>query len=746
MLTLEKLFNSLDHSSDGVSVIDNDGTLKYVNKTHCILFGYNDSDELRGKHWSIHFNTSHIERMNQHVFPAVNKNGYWSGEVIGKKKDGSQLVQYISLTKIIEEGFFCICRDETKDLNLGRLEYMSTNLGKGIVVEDEYKNIVLINRQFCKLFYISYQLPEIIGANFFDFMAKIDLFNKSGSEFRSKIESLASQKYPVYEERIELSDNRVLEMDYFPIYIGDQYRGQLWSFSDVTQNDQLKRSLIEAKNRAISSEKAKSAFLSYMSHEIRTPMNAIIGFAEQLSFSNLNEQQAYFVKNITDAGSGLLSIINDILDLSKIEAGKMNIEKKPFKLFDVVTSVQNILKPKAAEKGLKFIIDYDNTINEIHFSDDVRIRQVLINIIGNAIKFTTKGSIEVSFKNVGFELNKQIIQFQCKDTGVGISKDGQNQLFSNYFQENRLGKSVRELGSGLGLAITSTIIEMLGGEIDVKSILNKGTDIRIKIPLEIYEKKEKTNSNHIVRSPSVLKGKKILLAEDNHLNRLVFKMMLNNIGVDVDVVENGVDALDNIRNNKYDLVLMDIQMPIMDGTTALYEIKKNIGEELPVIALTASALTSEVKHMFSLGFNDCITKPIDQSFLEKRLIDFFSSQVINMDKFSTIHSKIVESVTSMSSGDGMQSKKLYMSMLEEISFALNSWKDALKTLNWDEASKVLHRQKVMINSIGIDNYDFLIEELEDDTLHKSESEYKLMYSQLISLFQSIKERFSDYNS
>ena len=150
---------------------------------------------------------------------------------------------------------------------------------------------MLVNKQFCNLFNIKFELSEIIGTNFFDFMEKIDLFTSTKLEFRKRIESIASQKDPLYEDRIEMLDNRVLEMDYFPIYIKEQYRGQLWSFSDVTHNDQLKRSIVEAKNRAISSEKAKSAFLSYMSHEIRTPMNAIMGFAEQLSFSQLDETQ-----------------------------------------------------------------------------------------------------------------------------------------------------------------------------------------------------------------------------------------------------------------------------------------------------------------------------------------------------------------------------------------------------------------------------------------------------------------------
>ena len=741
MLTYEKLLNAIDQSIDGIAILDAEGCFQYVNNSHCSLFGYDSIDELLGKHWSVGFNSLNADHMSNEILPSVNSNGHWSGDIIGRKKNGTSIVQSVTITKISEEGILCLCRDETKDINLGRLEYLTTNLGKGIIVEDEFRKIVLANRQFSNLFQVPFEVEDILGLNFLDLVKKLIPVVDKNYEIHEKISIIAEKREPLYEERIYLNDGRILEMDYFPVYLHNKFKGQLWTYTDISENFQLQQNLIEARNRAVRSEKAKTAFLSYMSHEIRTPMNAILGLSEQLSFTKLDETQSFFVKNITDSAKSLLFIINDILDLSKIEAGKMNFDKHLFQFKKVIESVENILRPKAEEKGLIFSIVYENSISKSHISDEIRIRQVLINIISNAIKFTSRGSIRIYFKNIETIQNKQIIQFNCEDTGMGIAEDALVHLFEDFFQEGRIGKAIRESGSGLGLAITNSIVTMMGGEIDIKSNVNKGTKIKIRLPLEIHGndlvEKAKIESHN-----NILEGKHVLLAEDNNLNRMLFKLMLNNMKITVDEVENGFDAVEKVFKNKYDLVLMDIQMPVMDGTTALYAILKKFDDNVPVIALTAAAFKSEVKHMSVLGFSDCITKPIDQKSLEQKLIDFFSNSRSNSEKFKLIHEIVEKNIAIISAGDKLQESKLIASLLEEVNMALVSWKESVQTHNWEFAKKILHRQKVMINSIGIDTYDLLIKELEDDSFQKSESEYKLMYNQLIMMFQSLKEHFS----
>jgi hypothetical protein len=530
-------------------------------------------------------------------------------------------------------------------------------------------------------------------------------------------------------------------MDYFPVYFHNKFKGQFWTYTDITETVQLQQNLIDAKNRAVSSEKAKTAFLSYMSHEIRTPMNAILGLSEQLSFSNLDERQSFFVKNISDSAKSLLLIINDILDLSKIEAGKMNFEKNPFQLKLVLESVGNILRPKAEEKGLNFSIEDESSIAKSHISDEIRIRQILINVITYAIKFTPRGSIRVIVRNLATEEDKQMIEFNCIDTVVGIAKEALTHLFEDFFQEDRIGKAIKETGSGLGLSITNSIVKMMGGEIDFISDVNKGTEVKIRLPLEVNKRDFVENKIEELQS-NILEGKHVLLADDNNLNRMIFKLMLNNMKISVDEVGNGFDAVEKVFSNKYDLVLMDIQMPVMDGVTALYAILKKFDDSIPVIALTAAAFNSEVKHMSILGFADCITKPIDQKKLEQKLVYFFNNHKGNKDKFSLTLENAIKNIKVISGGDEVQESKLMSSFLEEVNFALVSWKESIQTHDWEFAKKILHRQKVMINSIGVDSYDLLIEELENDSLPKSESEYKLMYNQLIRLSQSFKDSFS----
>lgn len=498
---------------------------------------------------------------------------------------------------------------------------------------------------------------------------------------------------------------------------------------------------MEAKNRAIASEKAKSAFLSNMSHEIRTPMNAIIGFSEQLTFSDLSEQQSFFLKNISEAAKGLLCIINDILDMSKLEAGKMSIESDRVNLEEIKTSVENILKPKAEEKGLQLVTLFDKDINENLLGDEIRLRQVLINVLGNAIKFTESGFIKLTVSVEREEEINQLIKFVCEDTGIGISKEALQHIFEDFYQESQSSNDHRKNGSGLGLAITKNIITLMGGEIKVVSEKQVGTNVSFSIPFEIISSTDLIKENLAFVDCALMIDKKILLVEDNHLNRMLFNMMLTNLKAKVDEAENGLEALEKLKTSKYDLILMDIQMPIMDGPTALASIKRLYGDSIPVIALTAAAFKSEVNHLLNLGFSDCITKPVDQKNLEHRLCDFFSYGSVRDKYYNSIRKKIIATINDMAGNDPIQSSKMMDYLMEEIEFALKGWKESIDSKNWDNAKKILHREKVMIKSIGINGYDGLIREIEDIRIVKTEAEMILLFSQLVNLFQNLKDKF-----
>jgi PAS domain S-box-containing protein len=742
MKTSEKQLIALENAFDGIALLNPAGEFIYLNKSHARLFGYQNGSELLGKTWKHIYSDEYAHIIENQIFPIVEKKGNWSGDTIGLSKDKKPVFQHVTINKLPDGEMLCVCRDNSNTINANRLQYLISNLGKGILVEDENHLVVLVNQQFCDLFKIPLTPEQMIGVNCLDALQAALFLFKDSEEASSQVIGMMGKREAVIGQEVQFADGRILERDYVPIIIENTFKGQLWSYSDVTQNRQLQRSLVEAKNRAVQSEKAKSAFLSNMSHEIRTPMNAVIGLAEQLSLTELTEQQRYFVKNISDSANGLLGIINDILDIAKIEAGKMNIERGVISLAEINRSVENILKPKAEEKALTLKSEVDNQITPNLLGDSVRIRQILMNVLGNAIKFTENGTIHSKIFLVKDKEEEQLIQFTCEDTGIGIAEDALKNIFEEFYQENNSNTSSSS-GSGLGLSITRQLVNMMGGKIWIESKKDVGTKVFIQIPFRKAGAKDIDIDLVMDDLRPFLEGKRILVVEDNKVNRVIFSLMLKNLKVVVDEAENGLDALALIEKNKYDLVLMDIQMPVMDGPATLEIIRRKYGDAIPVIALTAAAFKSEVIHMLNLGFSDCITKPIDQKGLQKRLGQFFKSGSHRDKHYKEIHKTILAKISEMSGNNPDQIKKMIRYLLEEVDLALLEWEKCLLDNNWVQAKKILHREKVMIKSIGIDGLDGLIHKIEDESVQKSNNEMVLMFTQLVQLFKNLKERFDE---
>ena len=741
MLTPEKQLLALDNAFDGIALLNKEGNYIYMNKSHAQLFGYQQGSELVGKSWKHIYNKEYASVIENEVFPLLEKNGNWAGESVGLSKDKKPVLQHITLNKLPDGGLLCMCRDNSKTINVNRLQYLMSNLGKGILVEDENHEVVLVNQQFCDLFKIPLLPEQMIGVNCLEALQEAIKFFKDPEEARNQVMSMIGKKEPVVGSEVYFADGRILERDYVPIIIEGIFKGQLWSYVDVTQQRQLQRSLVDAKNSAIRSEKSKTTFLSNMSHEIRTPMSAVIGLADQLSMTELTEQQMFFVKNITDSANGLLGIINDILDMAKIEAGKMHIERDVISLSDINKSVENILKPKAEEKGIVLKSIIDKEVDQYLFSDGVRIRQIFMNILGNAIKFTHEGSIQFNISLLKEKDNVQLVQFICQDSGIGISEDSLKHIFDEFHQENNSNTN-QSTGSGLGLSITKKLVNMMGGKIELESTKGIGTKVIIQIPFPKVEAKDLMIDFVEEDLSPLLIGKRILLVEDNKINRMIFSLMLKNLKVLMDEAENGLEALELIDKNQYDLILMDIQMPVMDGPSTLEIIRRKFGNTIPVIALTAAAFKSEVIHMLNLGFSDCITKPIDQKGLQKRLGQFFKSGSHRDRQYEEMHKTIMVKISEMAGNNPDQVKKMIGYLLEEVDLALLEWEKCLLDSNWNQAKRILHREKMMIKSIGIDSLDGLIQEIEDESVEKSNNEMVLMFTQLIQLFKNMKERFN----
>lgn len=403
---------------------------------------------------------------------------------------------------------------------------------------------------------------------------------------------------------------------------------------DITQLIRNEQELLMAKNNAEQAAelakdavKAKQQFLSTMSHEIRTPMNAILGFTQVMQKTKLDNQQKEYLAAIQTSGDTLLMLINDILDLAKIEAGKMLFEKIPFNLHDSIAAILHTFELKMEEKNLQLVRYYDDAIPEILLGDPVRLHQILLNLISNAIKFTTEGTITIEVDLLKQEDQKAIIQFSITDTGIGIPENKLDSIFEN-FQQASSDTARNYGGTGLGLAIVKKLVDGQGGILSVQSILGEGSTFSFTLSFEIAVSENKDPDfkiNNWVEEPcetenyASKKITKVLVVEDNRLNQLLMKTLLTGFGYDFDIAGNGKIALEKLEHTTYDIILMDLQMPEMNGIETTKHIRNKIKSQVPIIVLTADVTTMDAEKCRAEGMNDYIAKPINEKSLHEKM-------------------------------------------------------------------------------------------------------------------------------
>ena len=392
--------------------------------------------------------------------------------------------------------------------------------------------------------------------------------------------------------------------------------GSIGVHLDITERKNLEKALQKAKDKAEEASKTKELFLANMSHEIRTPLNIILGMTRLIKKENLNDRLNEYVNHSQYAANHLLSIINDILDMSKIEFGEMKLQLNQFNLHSLSNALESIFTPNAEEKGLMFKYSISEGIFENLLGDDLRIRQVLINLIGNSIKFTEKGFVSLNIRLISENLESQNILFEIDDSGIGMSEDFVNHIFDKFSQEaNKANR--KYAGTGLGMAICRDLLSLMDSELKIDSKKGQGT----KISFELEFKKlnisvdEKESTNEIYNNVT---GKKVLLVEDNKINRLIAGKSLEIIGCIYKEAVNGLEALEFLKNESFDLILMDIQMPEMDGIEATKIIRKELKIKTPIIALTANVFKQDIDSYLAVGMNDFIIKPFEEeNFFEK---------------------------------------------------------------------------------------------------------------------------------
>jgi signal transduction histidine kinase/DNA-binding NarL/FixJ family response regulator len=493
----------------------------------------------------------------------------------------------------------------------------------------------------------------------------------------------------------------------------------------VRQQQRLIDRLNLSEKQAKEAARIKENFLANMSHEIRTPLNAILGFTDLLQHRPLDQQSQQHVQTIQRSGENLLAIVNDVLDLSKIEAGMMRIESAPFSIRALVQSVDTMFHSRAAEKNLHLNTFVDATLPDILEGDAVRLTQILVNLVSNAIKFTSQGTIDIRIQKKEMHENKVQLTIIVSDTGIGIKKEKLDTIFDRFHQaEDSVTRKYG--GTGLGLAIVHELVYLQNGTIVAESEEGKGTTFTITIPYLVSSKT--VEKKHVAPEKSTaaqsVTNARILVVEDNEINQSLLTHLLKAWHMEFDIAGNGKEALDRLAQKKYDLVLMDVQMPVMDGYTATRIIRQELRSDIPIIAMTAHAMTGEREKCLAQGMNEYISKPIRDEQLHYLIAQFVHSN--GKDQYRYINLGYMREI---SMGNSEYEKAVTGQFIEVIPEDLAHIEEAWQKNNIAALRRVAHNMKTSISVMGLnETLDPWLDQLEYGDL--DETSFKNAFSHL----------------
>ena len=665
----KKIAKSTSHLSKLLKVFDEhviasetdlEGNIVYASEAFCKINGYLQK-EIVGKSHNIIKHPDNHPDIYKDLWKTIKEGRVWHGLLKNRKKKGGFYWSDTIIEQNYDElgnvkGYISIRHDVTAKIELEEFttnleeiiekrteELFAMNSQQKAIFDSASIGIMLLqdrvikqmNNEACRMF--GYKEDELIG-----FSTRVLCgCDESYEKIKDHYEILKTGEIAVWEQVLIRKDNTefVAKIHLKAKDSTDLSKGIVATVDDITLQKKALLDIEESKKIAEDATKAKSEFLANMSHEIRTPMNAIIGMSYLALGTDLNKQQRGYVEKIENASKNLLGIVNDILDFSKIEANGMTLEHKEFYLENILENIVDIFSFKMQQKKLQFLFHIDKNTPSTLIGDSLRLSQILINLVGNAVKFTKNGEIIVSVKVADKSEDIVRLRFEVKDSGIGLSDEQIEKLFIPFHQAD--GSTTRLFGgTGLGLSISKNLVEMMDGEIGAKSELGEGStfyfDVKLGYiqnsrelmdessykelltPSNLYDavlnsfgKKivKYNNYNKIAKS---IGGANILVVEDNEQNQEITKELLKKVGVNADIASNGIQAIEMIKDGEYDAVLMDCQMPIMGG----YETTRNLRDddrfkEIPIIAMTANSMQSDKEQCYFVGMNDVITKPID---------------------------------------------------------------------------------------------------------------------------------------
>ena len=758
LIETELRFRTLVESATDVIFNTNQyGIFTYINATGATLYGYSE-DEVIGTHFLEYIHHEHKEMCFDHFtkmfdekiletyfeFKVVRRDGkiIWVGQNTKRLESGSKVsytavARNITNQKTAEESLL----KARELLQKSEQKYRSIieNMSLGILEVDLKGRIMRAHDQFCKM--VGYLEEELVGQQYENF-----LINET---FISKIQKERDLYQPYVDQvQIRKKDGRYIWVIISGAPFYDEYgeiAGTVGVHFDITPQKKLEKELESAKQIAESAQIAEKHFLASMSHEIRTPLNAIIGMAHLLKDTVLNKTQTEFLDILSSSANLLLSLISDILDISKIDAGVVEIQRNLINLKDLVQTIGKTFVLKLEEKGVDFSIYVDPKIDTQIYSDRLLLNQILMNLVGNAAKFTNSGVIRVNLIQSNKSENKRDITFEIIDTGIGIAEDKIEIIFDQFRQAD--SKIIDSYGgTGLGLSITKKIIELLGGEIKVKSKLGEGSTFYFTLSLEdsgqSAESKQQAQSNEGKILENISTVRQLLIVEDNPMNQKYISTLLTKWKINFDMANNGLEAVELCKDRSYDLIFMDLQMPVMNGIEATEIILKGeFNKNTPIIALTASTFLSKKEVALASGMVDFLSKPFTPDQLNN-IMERHSGKnerIMPIEKkketFQFSRALDYEFLEQVYEDDLDYAHDIFEAFIDSYREEYDLLQKAIAEGNYAEVKRVAHKMKPTFSMVGLPELSNNLEKLEKlgaigdgDEINK----YNLQLIQLLS--------------
>jgi len=494
-----------------------------------------------------------------------------------------------------------------------RLSALITRLPYGVLTESEDGKVALTNESFCRMFGVDVPPEALVGADCAQAAEMSKTMFVDPEAFLDGIRQRLRDRQPTSGEVLELRDGRVFERHYVPIFDGQQHRGNLWQYRDVTDLRRAERELLAARERAEDANDAKSRFLAMMSHEMRTPLGVIVGLSELLSERISDADRENYLARLHANASALLGLIDDVLDFSRLEAGSVELHEGPFEPRRLGEDVTSSMAIRAAQKGLSLSLEVDGAVDTPLVGAESRLRQVLLNLVNNAIKFTDTGTVRLKLSAVARDPRTIRLRYEVLDTGRGIPAHLQQRVFERFVRVET-DDAPRAEGTGLGLSICRALVEKMGARITLDSEPGKGSVFAFEVEHEVASAAALRAQRPSYANPQKPRGGRILLAEDDPDNREVMFRMLTRAGYDVDTATDGAVASGKLRAVDYDLLVTDVQMPVTDGLSLTRSIRELEATEamsrIPIVVVTAHALESFRERALAVGVDAYLTKPI----------------------------------------------------------------------------------------------------------------------------------------